>query len=125
MIDEIPLEWLYGPGVVLDMRHKEPGAEITGSDVGDALALIDHDLGPRTRSSYKRGPTAYWKRSIHGAAIWPGAEATEVREILEALEARDADRAAEACMHHVGEAARTVLEAMSKSQAERKETNKQ
>src|SRR5262245_4463903 len=24
-IDEVPLEWCFGPGVVLDMRHRKPG----------------------------------------------------------------------------------------------------
>ena len=24
-IDEVPLEWCFGPGVVLDMRHRQPG----------------------------------------------------------------------------------------------------
>jgi GntR family transcriptional regulator, trigonelline degradation regulator len=37
----------------------------------------------------------------------------EVREIVEALEARDADRAEAASVHHVEQAARTVLEAMA------------
>ena len=32
-IDELPLEWFYGPGVVLDMRHKGHGEAIGGRRV--------------------------------------------------------------------------------------------
>ena len=36
-IDEMPLEWFYGDGVVLDMRHKPGGSAITISDLEQAL----------------------------------------------------------------------------------------
>ncbi|MDN5202878.1 cyclase family protein [Fulvivirgaceae bacterium BMA10] len=36
-IDEIPLEWLYGPGIVLDMSHKQDFDEITVDDVKSDL----------------------------------------------------------------------------------------
>jgi kynurenine formamidase len=45
-IDEVPLEWCYGDGVVLDMRHKRPGESITVEDVQQALASIDYTLKP-------------------------------------------------------------------------------
>jgi kynurenine formamidase len=45
-IDEVPLDWCYGPGVVVDMRHKGPGEEITAADVREALAGIDTTLKP-------------------------------------------------------------------------------
>jgi kynurenine formamidase len=45
-IDQIPLEWCYGPGVVLDMRHKEPGSEITVDDLKIALEKIQYTLKP-------------------------------------------------------------------------------
>jgi kynurenine formamidase len=43
-IDQIPLDWCYGPGVVLDVRGKEPGDEITVSDLKNALAKISYNL---------------------------------------------------------------------------------
>lgn len=43
-IDEVPLEWCYGPGVRLDLRYKEPGSEITPTDLEDALKAADHTL---------------------------------------------------------------------------------
>lgn len=46
-IDEVPLEWCYGDGVVLDMRHKRRGEEITVEDVEEALRKIGYTLKPR------------------------------------------------------------------------------
>ncbi len=45
-IDQVPLEWCYGPGVVLDMRHKKDGEAITATDVQAALAQIKYQLQP-------------------------------------------------------------------------------
>lgn len=36
-IDEVPLEWCFAPGVVIDVRHKAPGEEITVDDMREAL----------------------------------------------------------------------------------------
>ena len=46
-IDEVPLEWCFAPGVVLDMRHKSPGDFITIDDLTAALAKIEYQLRPR------------------------------------------------------------------------------
>ena len=43
-IDELPLEWFYGDGVVLDMRHKPHGGLITTEDVQVALAKLEYQL---------------------------------------------------------------------------------
>jgi kynurenine formamidase len=45
-IDEVPLEWCFAPGVVLDMRHKAAGDFITPADLEAALARIGHELRP-------------------------------------------------------------------------------
>jgi kynurenine formamidase len=45
-IDEVPLEWCYGDGVVLDMRHKADGEAIDVDDVTAALAKTGHTLKP-------------------------------------------------------------------------------
>jgi kynurenine formamidase len=45
-IDEIPLEWCFAPGVVLDVRHKAAGSFITVADLQEALARIDYQLRP-------------------------------------------------------------------------------
>ncbi len=43
-IDEMPLEWFYGDGVVLDMRHKPHGSGITVEDLKAALGKINYTL---------------------------------------------------------------------------------
>jgi kynurenine formamidase len=43
-IDEVPLEWCFAPGVLLDMRHKSDGDEITVGDLQQSLADIDYAL---------------------------------------------------------------------------------
>ena len=43
-IDEIPLEWCFGPGVRLDFRHLEDGEEITVEELEKAFANIDYSL---------------------------------------------------------------------------------
>lgn len=45
-IDEVPLEWCFAPGVVLDMRHKDPGSFIDVEDLEKALTQIEHVLQP-------------------------------------------------------------------------------
>ena len=45
-IDQVPLEWCYGPGVVLDMTHKGDGEIITGADIRGALVQINHTIQP-------------------------------------------------------------------------------
>jgi kynurenine formamidase len=45
-VDEVPLEWCFAPGVVLDFRLKEAGAEITMADLQAALQRIDYRLRP-------------------------------------------------------------------------------
>lgn len=45
-IDEVPLEWCFAPGVVLDVRHKGDGDFITVDDLKAALARIACTLKP-------------------------------------------------------------------------------
>jgi kynurenine formamidase len=45
-IDECPLEWFFSDGVVLDLRHKQPGERISVDDLERALAVIGHRLAP-------------------------------------------------------------------------------
>lgn len=43
-IDELPLEWFFGPGVVLDMTAKADGDPMTADEARGELARIGHDL---------------------------------------------------------------------------------
>ena len=44
--DEIPLEWLFSDGVVLDMTHKGAGDLITVPDMEEAVAKIGYRIKP-------------------------------------------------------------------------------
>jgi kynurenine formamidase len=45
-IDEVPLEWCYGNGVLLDFRHHDRVRGITRADVEAELARTGHTLQP-------------------------------------------------------------------------------
>ncbi|HAW50268.1 TPA: cyclase [bacterium] len=45
-IDEIPLEWCFSDGVILDMREKEPGSLISPLDIENALQKIGYQIKP-------------------------------------------------------------------------------
>jgi kynurenine formamidase len=46
MIDEVPLEWCFAPGVKLDFRHLPDGHVVTAAEVEAELARIGHVLQP-------------------------------------------------------------------------------
>lgn len=45
-IDDVPLEWCYGDGVVLDFRHKGPQDVIDVADLEEELKRIGYTLKP-------------------------------------------------------------------------------
>jgi len=45
-IDEVPLEWCFGPGVKLDFRHLPDGHVVSAKEVETELARIGHTLRP-------------------------------------------------------------------------------
>jgi kynurenine formamidase len=45
-IDEVPLEWCYGDGVVLDVTHRKAGELITAQDLERATAAIGYRIKP-------------------------------------------------------------------------------
>jgi len=59
-IDEMPLEWFYGDGVVLDMRHKSKGSVIEVEDLISALRKIQYDLKPGDIVLIQTGTDRYW-----------------------------------------------------------------
>jgi kynurenine formamidase len=46
-ICDVPLEWCFSDGVLLDMRHKKPSEAITPEDVKEALKTISYTLKPK------------------------------------------------------------------------------
>ncbi|MDD5288009.1 MAG: cyclase family protein [Dehalococcoidales bacterium] len=59
-IDQMPLEWFYGDGVVLDMRHKPQGSGITVDDLKKALKKIDYKLKACDIVFIQTGTDKYW-----------------------------------------------------------------
>ncbi|MEM9349576.1 MAG: cyclase family protein [Pseudomonadota bacterium] len=45
-IDEVPLDWFYGPGVKLDFRTLPDGHTVTAAEIEAELERIGHDLAP-------------------------------------------------------------------------------
>jgi kynurenine formamidase len=67
-IDEVPLEWCFGPGVIIDMRHKANGDLISVDDLEDALRKIAYRLKPgdivliHTGAAKRWGTKAYFEQ---------------------------------------------------------------
>ena len=76
-IDELPLEWFLGPGVVLDMRSKADGDEVTVAEIEAELERIGHQLQERDIVLVRTGRDAAIDEPSY-MALGPGvsAEAT-------------------------------------------------
>jgi kynurenine formamidase len=67
-IDQVPLEWCIGHGVVLNMTHKRAGEAITDKDIQLELERVEYELQPydvvliRTDTSKKFGQPGYDKQ---------------------------------------------------------------
>lgn len=59
-IDEVPLEWCFGPGVLLDMRHRKPGEVISTSDLQQKLREIRYTLRPNDIVMIRTGAAERW-----------------------------------------------------------------
>lgn len=59
-IDQVPLEWCFQDGVVLDFSHKEDGERITAADVKAELERIVYTLKPLDIVLIRTGADAAW-----------------------------------------------------------------
>jgi len=59
-IDEIPLEWFYSDGVVLDMRHKPRGLGVSVGDLQKALVKIKYKIKPWDIVLIQTGADKLW-----------------------------------------------------------------
>lgn len=59
-IDEMPLEWFYGDGVVIDMRHKPRGAAVGIRDFKEALEKLGYPLKPGDIVLVQTGADRFW-----------------------------------------------------------------
>ena len=71
-IDEIPLEWCYHNGVVLDLTHKKPGEGIGVSDLESALDRIQYRLNPFDIVLLMTGAAKYYGKPEY-TRMHPGA----------------------------------------------------
>jgi kynurenine formamidase len=58
-IDELPLEWFFGPGVVLDFTDRDDGDAITSQELENALKAAGHELGERDIVLVRTGRDAF------------------------------------------------------------------
>jgi kynurenine formamidase len=59
-IDELPLEWFFGPGVVVDFRHKADGDAVTVGDLEEALSVAEHTLHERDIVLVRTGRDSFY-----------------------------------------------------------------
>ncbi len=59
-IDEIPLEWCFNDGVLLDFRHKGDGERITATDVEGELDRIGYEIKPLDIVLVQTGAETFW-----------------------------------------------------------------
>jgi len=76
-IDEVPLEWCCGPGIVLDFRGLPEGSEISVDDLKNALAAIPKELCAGDIVLLHTGAHHWWgDRSYPERGVGLGREAT-------------------------------------------------
>jgi len=61
-IEDIPLQWCYGDGVLLDFTHMGAGEYITREDVEEALKKIDYTIKPYDIVLNYTGADKYWQK---------------------------------------------------------------
>ncbi|MBI3967139.1 MAG: cyclase family protein [Chloroflexi bacterium] len=59
-IDQMPLEWFFADGFVLDFRHKERGALVTAADCEAAAARLGYTIKPGDIALIQTGADKLW-----------------------------------------------------------------
>ena len=80
--EELPLNWFYGDGVVINMRDKKAGELITCIDIKNYLKKIKYTLKPFDIVLINTGADRNWN-SIKYLSDYPGLTVEAVKWILE------------------------------------------
>src|SRR5690349_22858569 len=73
-IDELPLEWFFADGVVIDMTAKQDGERMEVEDLESALAEINYTLKPLDIVLVRTGRDTFYGQadySLRGCAVSP------------------------------------------------------
>jgi len=81
-IDQLPLEWFYAPGVVLDFHQREDGEAIGVADAEAALEAAGHELEPLDIVLVRTGRDAFLDADDY-MARGPGVTADATRWLYE------------------------------------------
>jgi kynurenine formamidase len=81
-IDELPLDWFFGPGVVLDMTAKDDGEAVDVEDLEAELARIGHELAERDIVLVRSGRDAFHDEPAY-LALGPTVTAAATRWLYE------------------------------------------
>jgi kynurenine formamidase len=77
-IDQLPLDWFFRPGVVLDFHHRADGQTIEVADLEDALGTVGHALAEREIVLIRTGRDAYYGQADY-MSRGPGVSAPATR----------------------------------------------
>ena len=81
-IDEMPLDWFYGPGVRLDLTSMKPGEAIEIEHLRAAFAANGHTLAPRDIVLLWTGTAARWGSRAYFSDA-PGMSRTATKWLVE------------------------------------------
>lgn len=81
-IDQLPLDWFFRPGVVLDFSARADGETIEGPDVERGLAAAGHELAERDIVLIRTGRDAFYGEPDY-MARGPGVSADATRWLYE------------------------------------------
>jgi kynurenine formamidase len=81
-VDEVPLEWCRGDAIVLDVRHLDPGEEITPEEIDAALADLDHELSAGEIVLLQTGADELWGSQKY-LTEFPGMGRAATRHLVE------------------------------------------
>ncbi len=75
-IDELPLDWFFRPGVVIDAHEKEDGDAVTAEEMQAGIAAANHELQPGDIVLVRTGRDAFYHKSdywLRGPGVSPEA----------------------------------------------------